>query len=72
MDNVWRWNEVGHYMEKRCSKCRDWWPADNEFFSYTSSHGQRKLGSWCKACVLEYKKYPEGKVAGVILYAGGF
>lgn len=35
-------------LEKRCAKCREYWPADNEFF-----HSQNRddgLHTWCKAC----------------------
>ena len=38
-------------LEKRCAKCRDYWPADNEFF-----HSQNRddgLHPWCKACCSE-------------------
>ena len=41
--------------EKRCSKCGEWWPADNEFFP--KRDGSRGgLYSWCKACCLERAK----------------
>lgn len=39
-------------LEKRCSKCRDWWPADTEFFPVDRAG----LGSWCRACRYEHRK----------------
>lgn len=63
-----RTNFLGE-TEKRCSKCGDWWPADNEFFSYyNKSIG--KLNSWCKACSLEYRLYKNKPLNGANLYAG--
>lgn len=32
--------------EARCSKCGDWWPADDEFFYMANGVPH----SWCKAC----------------------
>lgn len=34
---------------KRCSRCREWLPADVEFFPRASS-AKTGLHSWCKAC----------------------
>lgn len=42
---------------KRCSKCGEWLPADNEFFPWMSRDGKKILSSWCKACFAEYKAY---------------
>lgn len=49
-------------IEKRCSKCGDWWPADLEFFHRSNGNG---LNSWCKACCSERKaeRYQENKLA---------
>jgi RNase P subunit RPR2 len=44
-------------LEKYCSGCQEWWPADTEFFY---SAGDGKLGNICKACYLE-KRYPNGR-----------
>jgi hypothetical protein len=44
----YRQTEIG--LEARCSKCRDYWPADSEFF-YVSPDG--RLHSWCKACYVQ-------------------
>ena len=48
-------------IEKRCSKCGDWWPADSEFFHRNG----KSLSSWCKACCSERKaeRYQENKLA---------
>ena len=35
-----------------CSRCKDFWPADGEFF-YTA---RGKLHPWCKACYLNDEK----------------
>ncbi len=35
--------------EARCAKCRDFWPADPEFYFFQSSG---KPHSWCKACYI--------------------
>ncbi len=43
-------------LEKQCTKCGDWWPADNEFFFTTGTRAKKKLHSWCKACYLEEKR----------------
>lgn len=42
-------------LEKRCSKCREYWPADNTAF-YVCSKAPDGLYDWCKACYLEWKK----------------
>lgn len=39
--------------EKHCSRCKDWWPADAEFFSTNARNG---LAYWCKACSLEVQR----------------
>ena len=36
--------------ERLCAKCKEWWPADGEFF-HTTPGGL--LRSWCKAFVIE-------------------
>lgn len=38
--------------ERLCAKCKEWWPADGEFFHRT---GGDVLHCWCKACVIETK-----------------
>lgn len=39
-------------LEKRCSRCRDYWPADSEFFSANATRPDG-LMHYCKACYLE-------------------
>lgn len=41
-------------LEKKCSKCHDYWPADREFF-YASKNKKDGLRNECKACYSEYK-----------------
>lgn len=43
---------------KRCSRCKDYWPADTEFF-YSVKAGDG-LNQWCKACYQEWR-YPNGR-----------
>lgn len=49
-----RVNEDGE-MERYCSKCREWWPADSEFFYTTGKAGSGKLMDWCKACYKDWR-----------------
>lgn len=46
-------------IEKRCPRCKDYWPADSEFFYSTGDKGDG-LTSWCKACYIEWR-YPGGR-----------
>lgn len=46
-------------LEKRCSKCREYWPADSEFF-YASRGEPDGLIHTCKACYQE-NRYPSGR-----------
>lgn len=43
---------------KRCSRCREHWPADTEFFY--AAKGDDGLNAWCKACYQEWR-YPAGR-----------
>ena len=40
--------------EKRCSGCKEWWPADLEFF-YPSKGNPAGLSNWCHACYSEWR-----------------
>lgn len=40
-------------LHKRCSKCREYWPADSEFF-YTQ-RADDGLNDWRKACYREWR-----------------
>lgn len=36
--------------ERLCSRCKEWWPEDLEFFN---RHARDKWQPWCKACTNE-------------------
>lgn len=40
--------------EKFCSRCKEWWPADLEFF-YANPGKVADLSDWCKACYREHR-----------------
>lgn len=40
---------TGIGLERRCSNCSDYWPADTEFF-WSSPGTGAGLHCWCKAC----------------------
>lgn len=42
--------DLGEEIE--CTRCREYWPADSEFFH--KGHGG--LHTWCKACVTASKR----------------
>jgi hypothetical protein len=41
--------DIAQVPEKQCARCKEWWPADTEFF-YRKGDG---LHSYCRACFLE-------------------
>ena len=41
--------------EKLCTRCGEYWPADEEFF-YRAKEKKDGLNPWCKCCYLEWKK----------------
>lgn len=41
--------------EKNCAKCKEYWPADNEFF-HTNPSRSDGLQQWCKACYAEWQR----------------
>lgn len=44
-------------LERYCSICHEWWPADQEFFyHWVDKDGLLHFHSWCKACYQEYKR----------------
>ena len=48
-------------LEKQCSKCGDYYPADNEFF-YSNRTNSDGLDCYCKACRQEIRvKYQPNK-----------
>lgn len=46
---LYRYDDVGE-LERRCSCCRDYWPADPEFFFRNPQRSSDGLHGWCKAC----------------------
>lgn len=50
---VWMLTDTG--LEKRCTSCRNFWPADTEFY-YPAKKAPGNLHSWCKACYGEWRK----------------
>lgn len=46
-------NEDGEY-EKRCARCRQYWPADTQFYG-THSQNSDRLRGHCKCCDIERK-----------------
>lgn len=41
-------------LEKQCTKCHEFLPADKEFY-FANFKMRDGLQSWCKACCLEYR-----------------
>lgn len=41
--------------EKRCNKCREYLPADDEFFQRSRRSADDRMG-WCKFCCAEYNR----------------
>lgn len=57
---VCRMDEFGN-LEKRCARCKEYWPADTEFF-YATRSTQDGLHNWCRACYVE-NRYPDTRGA---------
>ena len=47
-----RYRMVDDVIEKKCTCCHEYWPADTEFF-YASNTAKDSLSSHCKACFME-------------------
>jgi hypothetical protein len=45
--------------EIMCPRCKEYWPADNEFF-YSQPSATGGISSWCKCCYLEWKNEKYG------------
>jgi len=43
---------TGLGLERRCSICQEFWPADTEFF-WSTPGAPSGLHCWCKACYTE-------------------
>lgn len=50
-------------LEKRCSKCREYFPATLEFF-YREYKDHDTLYAWCKACYCAYRTQWASRVPG--------
>ena len=35
---------------RRCTRCEEEWPLDEEFFYFQVRHGRRVPSAWCIAC----------------------
>ncbi len=46
-------------LYKFCNRCKEYWPADSEFF-FASKSETDGLVAWCKACYIEWR-YPNGR-----------
>lgn len=51
--------------EKLCTRCNEWWPADEEFF-YKDPTGAAGLFYCCKACYAEWRIAQAAKKAARI------
>lgn len=51
-------------LHKRCSKCREYWPADSQFF-YASASKDDGLICWCKACYIDWR-WPLGRTVRAV------
>lgn len=51
---------AGGDLERRCSTCKDYWPADTEFF-HTAVGDASGLHCYCRACYEEWR-YPAGRL----------
>lgn len=51
--------EIDEILHKRCPRCKDYWPADTEYF-YAAPSQKDGLYPWCKACYQEWR-YPSGR-----------
>jgi hypothetical protein len=52
--NLYRVTEIG--IEKLCTKCGEYWPADTEFFHLSDTYYGDGLYVYCKACSLEKRR----------------
>jgi len=50
-------------VERRCAKCREWWPLDHEFYDYYHK-GFRGFVNVCRACrALRRRELAQQKMA---------
>lgn len=50
--------------ERFCGRCREWWPADTEFF-FRRHKDSDSLSAWCKACSREHNRRYDGRKRAV-------
>jgi hypothetical protein len=58
-NGIYRFDEDGE-LEKRCSTCREYWPADSDFF-YTHHAEPDGLHSLCRDCHLQSRDRSKAK-----------
>jgi len=46
--------------EKLCTRCNEWWPADEEFFA-PDAQGSGQLFHYCRACRVEWQRSQRDK-----------
>ncbi len=50
-------------LEKQCTRCKEWWPADSAFFFVILQNLGRKsrtvIHAWCRACHYEARQERE-------------
>jgi hypothetical protein len=59
-----KYRMVDGVLERRCSRCHDYWPADSEFF-FSNKGKSDGLNDYCKACYHEIR-YPNGRPSTVM------
>lgn len=55
-----RYRSVPEFEERLCTRCREYWPADAEFFTVKDG----SYHSWCRACCAEATMRARAKKAG--------
>jgi hypothetical protein len=48
-------------LERRCNRCQEFWPVDDEFWFFTMKRGRRVVCGHCKACWSERDRSKYGK-----------
>lgn len=54
---TFRETDIG--IEKRCTRCGEFWPVDDEFYSHQRDQNGERASSYCRACFIE--KYQRGR-----------
>lgn len=53
-EHLYQQTELG--IEKLCPRCKEYWPADTEFFHLSSGNYGDGLYTYCRACSMEIKR----------------